>query len=332
MQSKIKIFPFPTGLHSHAMVRVQRALSLPVQINRQNDFQITASIERANIIILHVIGFDAIDLAKQYQSQGKQFIVIQYCGIAGEDLTPWKWLWTHSLFVWSYYDLSSLASEWGFTFYYAPLGIDPIFTQPPSQPITRRNRIMTSGFVSHSSQEPIQEVWLAAERLGIEVVHLGPENVMGVYHTPPNTLFIGGIGDSGLRDYYHTCKWVSALRHVEGFEMGAIEGLSCGARPICFHRDEHIQWFGDHPIYIEEKSGKNLVDILEWLIKGEINREYDSYSIVRDKEIEEVRMKFDWPTIVKGFYSTLRHKLAHTTISVKQSPINLPTIDYLEVL
>jgi len=297
---KLKIFPFPTGLHSFAMTRVERALSKTIQDLSNplsSQYQITCSPERADIVILHVIGLEAIEEANRLISQGKKYIVIQYCGCSGDDLSPWHLLWKNSLFVWSYYDLSSHAQSQGFRFYYAPLGIDEIFTIPPSQSIKRRNRIMTSGYVSHPSQEPIQEVWLAAERLGIEIVHLGPSNVTGVTHYPDNIIFIGGISDNGLRDYYHSCKWVSALRHIEGFELPAIEGLSCGARPLCFPQVSIQYWYGGYPWYVRESTGKNLADSISQFL---LANDYVSQS-----ETKEVRKIFDWTRIIGELYAIL---------------------------
>jgi glycosyltransferase involved in cell wall biosynthesis len=105
-----------------------------------------------------------------------------------------------------------------------------------------------------------------------------------------------GITDLELVKLYSKCKYVSGLRHIEGFEYPVIEGLACGVRPIVFDRKETRQWFGKYALFVEECSGSRLVDQLKTILGGL------RYLSVEDEERNVVLREFDWLKIAGGFW------------------------------
>jgi hypothetical protein len=290
-----KVFVHPSGLHSRAMVRVAKAIGDSIPKDR---FTLTVSLERADIIVLHVIGLESVEEGRKLKSQGKDYIVIQYCGCWDKSqLSAWYPLWKDALFVWSYYDLSEHMERLDTNFYFAPLGVDKVFTLPPAISVLRQDKVLTSGYVSHPSQEPIEEVWKAVNQCdGLSAVHLGPQNVAGMSEKPANWQSVHNVDDQYLVALYHSCKWVAALRHFEGFELPAIEGLACGARPICFDQPSIRYWYGDLVEYAPDCHGQELVEELV----GVLTRPYRP---VTDEEKRRVSRTFNWDTIMSGFWS-----------------------------
>jgi hypothetical protein len=79
-------------------------------------------------------------------------------------------LWSRAAVTWSYYDLRAVMPQ-DARFYHAPLGIGDHFREDyVEQP--RRYGILTSGYVTGSNAEAIEEATLASERAGYPAVHL----------------------------------------------------------------------------------------------------------------------------------------------------------------
>jgi len=292
----------PTGLHSRAMVRVSNALTryAPTGIEIVDD----PSPSECDLVVLHVIGRDAITVAEQMNQCEQRWAVIQYClktaGFSRETCKDWFELWRGAECLWSYYDLSDAASVDGWDFYYAPLGLDDAFlsrshiSSPSSRPF-----ILTSGYVSGPGAEPIAEVWEAARRLGINAVHIGPKVVEGMTTYPPDWDARHQISDGELAELYARATWVAALRHVEGFELPAAEGLACGARPIVFSQPALWHWYGDHAIYVLDQSGEPLIQELCKVMRYVPEP-------VSAKEHEQVVRKFNWERVCTGFWARVQ--------------------------
>lgn len=292
-----RVFIAPTGTYSPSMLRVARALGK----RAPEGVLIVPTLNLSDVVLLHTIGHDAMERAREIKESGRRYIVAQYC--CG-DRSPWSEFWKQAEFVWSYYDLTKEAEECGFNFYNSPLGIDEAFLADPIEPVERRNLILTSGHVSSSQSEPIEEVWKAAEILGIEAIHIGPNRVAGMKYYPPNWRSVGGVSDHVLAHLNRQAAWVSAMRHVEGFEMPAIEGLACGAKPIVFRQDSTQYWYGDigSVMFIEESSGNALVESLISAIQR-------TKILTRIDEREIVLQRFNWDSICAGFWERLQSSL-----------------------
>lgn len=277
----MKVFVKPTGLHSRAMVRVAKALTAHVPpgvtvVDRRED---------ADLVVSHVIGPDPIPAYDE--------VVIQYClDSAGLDYDRWHERWVNAKLTWSYYDLPTIVGRNGFAFYHAPLGVDAPFTKPFID--GSRAGVMTSGYVSGPKGEAIEEVAVAAHTLGIPIVHLGPEGIAGMTTKIPMRSILG-IPDGPLANQYRQVKWVSGLRHVEGFELPALEGLCCGARPIVFDRADMRQWYDGHAVFVPECSGEELIGHL-------VNVLLSEPSPVLADERAWAAERFDWGPIARGFW------------------------------
>jgi hypothetical protein len=281
--------------------------ALSSQLHTLQGFSRARFIEESDIVVLHVIGLDAIELAKTLADQGMRYIVIQYCGCWDKsNLGIWSDLWSNALLVWSYCDLSQHVPS-STPFYHAPLGVDDVFTTTPNLHI-RSSRILTSGYVSGRPQEPIEDVWIAAGESAIDAYHLGPAKVSGMspeaveYLSDPSSSltwkYYHQLDDVSLAHLYSSCKWISAMRYQEGFELPAIEGLVRGARPICFDQPSIRHWYGDLVHYVPECDGVELIEHLCGIF-------LDEYRAVTQAEIDYVRHRFDWRPIVNGFWKMM---------------------------
>lgn len=257
--------------------------------------ELVTSEAAADLLVLHVIGLEAIE----YRTH-QRCAVIQYCvnSATREGSAPWHPLWSRANLVWSYYDLAGFMPA-GANFYRAPMGLDPVFRRPFSNG-HRDVGVMTSGYVNGHGQEAIEEPIVAAHQRGLTQLHLGPipEGL-----TPGVKLnYAYDIGDTELVSLYQRTKWVAAMRFVEGFEMPAIEGLACGARPIVFDRPDMHHWYDGHAIFVPECSGQALIDALTPIVGSDPNP-------VTSEERAAVLAKFNWRTIVGGFWSAVKESV-----------------------
>lgn len=280
----MKVFLQPPTHMSLAMFRVASALELTAP----DGVDIVAREDQADVLILHVIGHEAIT----YRTD-KRVAVMQYClGTAGASGDAWHPLWARSLATWSYYDLRPHLPR-GARFYHAPLGIADIFTDAYTE--MPRSGVMTSGYVTGPNAEAIEEVTIAAKTLDLQSVHLGPRPVGGSSDTQYNVT--GLLSDAALARLYRRIGYVSGLRFVEGFEMCAAEGLACGARPIMFNRPD-AHWFGDHAEYVPEYNGYSLVRELKHVLARRPRP-------VTPEERAEILVKFNWDTLARGFWQMI---------------------------
>lgn len=291
--SEIRAYLRPTGLYSRAFLRVANAL----ERYKPDNVSIATNQSNCDFQLLHVISYDAIEYAIRLRSRGIKYAVIQYCLGTTErpDHSEWYRLWQGAELVWSYYDLSEDSEDACFNFYHAPLGVDDVFIEhSTSQP--RRNRVITTGYVSGPDAEPIEEVWIAANLAGMEAIHVGPEVVKGIDNYPANWR-VTAPSDRDLAELYSTSRWVSGMRHVEGFELPAAEGLICGCRSIVFDQPTMRRWYGDRVEYVAECRGEELIDRLRTIFEGD-------HKVARENGAQAVGV-FDWKSICDGFWSII---------------------------
>ncbi len=239
----------------------------------------------------------------------------EHAKASATEMDPWTDVWRGAEMVWSYYPLHERFFKWGGlaslrsdgvvesspelnapVFYGAPLGADANLFKKSM--LTREHICLTTGYVSGPRAEAIEEVALAAGQLGLSVRHLGPSNVGGMNARVPGWQAVTGLSEDDLVTLYGSVKYVSGLRHGEGFELPVIEGLLCGARPICFDLPCYRLWFDKHAIFVPECSGDALVKELV-----EIFRRPPRPILPEERRL--IAMKFDWAAIGKGFWSTL---------------------------
>lgn len=289
----MKVFAEPTGIFSRAMVRVADALARHSPPN----IRFTTNCLHCDLQVLHVISADAIPYTRDLECK---YAIIQYCTdlLRAGSMGGWGETWRNAEVVWSYYDLIQLTGlRDGIRHVMAPLGIDKAFTATyPASQSSRENLVVTSGYVSAPNAEAIEEVWRAADILNYNVIHVGPRTVDGTCYRPRNIEYANGVSDEQLAAIYNRALWVSGLRHVEGFELPAAEGLACGARPLLF---PHLHsWYGDLGYYVEESHGDKLVNSLCEIMK------YPPCEMTAD-ELEKTLATFNWQLGCDEFWAAV---------------------------
>lgn len=281
----MKVYLKPPKVASPSLVRVTNALTR----FKPDNVEITDNKKEADLTIIHVIGRQ--DQVSE-QAVGK-YAVIQYA--LRSTLRPkvhgWLNLWGNAQLVWSYYDLPELCREdkviADFDFYHSPLGVDESFERLN---VSKRYIVATTG--QSYLTESVRECIFAARELGLSVFHLG-EDVKR-----ENVVCKTGITDYELASVYSQCEFVSGLRRVEGFELPAAEGLVCGARPILFDQPHYRQWYEGLGVFIPEAPRDEVIKSLTDLFKvGPVP--------ISNAEIQEAKRRFNWQSIIKGFWERL---------------------------
>lgn len=325
----MKVFLSPSiGLHSPAMVRIANALTkyLP------EHYQVVHEIEQADLAVLYPIGIDWIDHIKGCIDRGQEYALIQCCyRSSGGGFDEWKRWWDKAVIIWSYLNLledaydthGSLGSISGamsvadFNYYEAPLGIDETFTLPVvTHP--KRDYIVTTGMVHGRGAEAILECWKAAQECGLNIVHVGSFPVgigssdIGVvdsldYQSWSQRIYgitlVTGCTDQTLRGIYQNAKYVCSLRYVEGFELPALEALSCGTRSIVFTQPATTKWYWGLADFVPECEGQELVDHL-------VQKFSSPYEPISPDTIDEVRARFNWGVLVWRFWSIVEKEMS----------------------
>jgi glycosyltransferase involved in cell wall biosynthesis len=177
-------------------------------------------------------------------------------------------------------------------FYHAPLGADPVVFRPwPSVP--RNTPLFTSGYVAEA--EAVRECEEATRRLGLKMFHLGPD--LGF---KPHVRWRNGINDAILSQIYAQCQFVAGLRRIEGFELPAVEGLFCGARPVMFDAPHYRRWFEDLATFIPEGDFEQVVRSLEHVLQNESGLTVEQYQLARER--------FDWANLVPPFWQFVQKR------------------------
>lgn len=265
--------------------------------------EFTWKMEEAELVVLHVYG--RIEGVKRrvrwFKECGKKYAVVQYTlrGSRNPNAGDWMELWEGAEAVWSYLDLWGLAEEDGlepgFNFYYAPLGVEAMFTRreiatPPSGARNdKRYVVLTSGQLYMT--EGVRECIHAAKEVGRKAAHLGPK----VSEDGHVTCF-DAINDDELVDLYNSCDYVVGLRRREGFELCAAEGLCCGTRAILFDAPHYRAWYDGLGIFIEERGREKVLGDLKDIFISQRHLE------VSESDREAARRRFGWERIIKGFY------------------------------
>jgi len=288
---KVYLRPEPHNL-SNAMYRMADALHRFIP----KSMHAVSRAEDADVQIMYVIGHDSVP---QF-CKAPEYVAFQCCAasIVGNH-DAWQPMWQGARAIWSYLQLDTPVDVPTLRI---PLGVDPAFRNVRLLDDPRDIGIMTSGYTTGPHAEAIDEVALAANRLGMRVLHLGPHNVENMPYRPPKWHSVRNIPDQELADLYVHSRWVSGLRHVEGFEFPVIEGLACGARPIVFDREDMRHWFDGHAVFIPECHGEELIDRLTDILS-------EDPEPVLLAERREVLRKFDWKDIVAQCWNQLERSV-----------------------
>lgn len=241
---------------------------------------------KADLQIIGILGLGSLPNIKI-----DNYAVIQYCYYTAEttDISVWGPVWSKAKVVASYLDLPEMSGYNSFNFHRMPLGADPqIFYVRPG--VIKQYSILSTGYVA--SMECIDSAYNAVKRSpNGKMLHIGENFKYGnkYYHHV-------NISDDLLNQFYNASYYVAGTRRTEGFELPIIEGLLCGSRGICLDNPCYRYWYGDLVKYI--KAG-NYEEVSDELYNLMFNSTYDP---VTKQEIELVKEKFSWETIMKKFW------------------------------
>jgi len=260
----------------------------------------TDNYSEADTDILHVNGRrdQFYRIAEKSIKEGRKYIVAQYClrSTQRKSTQEWKWLWENALLVWSYYDLNKMIREDGGNwqlnnFLHSPLGADEnVFTMAETE---KKFIAMTSGGLASIDNESTREVASAANILNKNVFHLGPNINLGA-----NVTYGHNINDNEIVSAYRASEYVCGLRRIEGFELPAVEGLFCGARPILFDRDHYRKWYEPWAEFIPEshpiKVNRKLIELFKCGARP-----------VSQQERNEAVSIFGWNNVINNFWNKI---------------------------
>ncbi|WP_102275733.1 glycosyltransferase [Cytobacillus massiliigabonensis] len=250
------------------------------------------SLEDADFIIEQLVGSNPDLLSKL--NIGKPYAIIFNGGIRdglAEYFKNAKW-------VFSFLPVENEGFEGNFIL--SPLGVDSsIFKR--IEGINKDIDIITTGYVAYS--EGIDSVIMANTKNNGNLVHMGGDLIHDLKQ-PVQTIGgvrrVEGITDNELVHLYNRAKYVSGLRRTEGFELPVIEGLLCGARPICFDSPIYRRWFDGLVTFIPELDDKDeLAEKILEVFKG-------PYKPVLPSEQEYVKNYFSWEKISQSFWNGLK--------------------------
>jgi len=288
----MKAYVEPPDSPSMSLRRVRDALVeyAPKQV------EIVSNMKAADWVVLHVNGRRDRNtrLAEHLFDMDKRIAVMQYClrSTQKPSTVDWVPLWRNAHLVWSYLDIPALLAEDEtsfelFDFYYSPLGVNRDFIPAPLK--TQRPYIISTTGLSWVT-ESVREAAIAAHQVGGRVFHLGPSITEA-----PHVVCLEGMNDRELSKLWASCYYISGLRRTEGFEFPAAEGLICGARPVLFDRRHYKDWYGSMAEYIPERSRQEVIYSLKALFLRK-------YRPVTKAERLEAQKRFDWKTIISGFW------------------------------
>lgn len=281
-------------VESRGLQRVRDALEEYAPSN----VEIVSDLAECDLAIVHVYGRHT-STQKQIASlkkAGKQYAMIQYClrSTMRPNTKDWLEMWQEAKLVWSYYDLKQLCADDGlmfvdFPFYHAPLGTEfSVFNGNAGK------KYIIAANSQDYLQESAKECVVATKEVGATMFYLGKELNRG-----SEIICKTDISDEELAQFYRQSVFVSGLRRKEGFEIPALEGLMCGARPIFFDRPEHRRWFQDLAIFIPEEPREKVIENL----KGIFQFSNVMPPTVTEEEKTLAMMRFNWETIIEGFWS-----------------------------
>ena len=142
--------------------------------------------------------------------------------------------------------------------------------------------------------EAIRECREAAARINQPMIHIGSHfDFMG-----DGCLVANGISDDRLAELYSEARYVSGLRRGEGFDLPVIEGLACGARPVCFDQPAYRHWFEGHAVFVPESDADTLTDAITEVLR-------EPPRPVTPGERDEVLALFSWRRICEQFWKHL---------------------------
>lgn len=260
----------------------------------------------ADVVVSHIIGHPCVTRTVGYN---KPFALMQHCFVTASGsgkrqgaAADFEGLWHMALFTSSYLDLAAAGCPRALRL---PWGADPDVFRIPT-PIPPRDILaFTHGY--SNADEPIEPMLLAATvDAGGRAAHLG-----GLCYTPePRIDRYVDQQDSELAHLYARSKYVSALRYGEGFEVPGVEGLLCGARPVCFDLPVYRHWYGSLADYIPART-RHEPDAVRADLAALFRGPYRAVTAIERRHAIE---RYSWNTTAREFWRVLLERASEEGI------------------
>jgi len=202
-------------------------------------------------------------------------------------------LFNNAMLVYSHLDLASIYPTMNRDkFMRGPWGCQPDVWFKKEYLKNDRYQILCTGEIPQT--EGIRECIAACDELYTKLLHVGTNfNYQNYSYTNKSNLPYNEMNEA-----YNNSLWVSALRRIEGFEKPAIEGLLCGARPICFDTPLYRYWYGNFARYVKEGTEQETYNDLLRVMKEE-------YAPITKEEMGEAIKKFAWFYVSQNLWSRI---------------------------
>lgn len=172
----------------------------------------------ADLIIAHVVGNG--ELAQLERRHPEQRVVMwQYCWQTS-DVADWPAVWDGCDMVATYYQLPTD------NLYHTALGVDPAAFYPEPG-VGKRYGIIGTGYVAET--ECLREAYEACRQVGLQFAHVGKDFGWGEGYE-----HFENVTDGVMRRLYNESYLALATRHIEGFELPAVEAAACGTPAALF--------------------------------------------------------------------------------------------------
>lgn len=212
-----------------------------------------------------------------------------------EDRDFWLPYLNKAIVSFSFADVPGILESNDFRFAFTPWGVDRKIFYPRKK--QRTAVIFTSG--SCTVGEAIKECREAARIANQPMIHLGPR--LECMHEEGIEV-ISGVSEDELANWLSESRLVSGLRFGSGFELIALEGYACGARPIVFDNPDYRRWYGDIGIFIPELPYQQLIDKIVEIMR-------QPFIPVSKEEMDRNLEKFDWRKIMVNYWEKIQYSL-----------------------
>lgn len=218
-----------------------------------------------------------------------KYIVLFHCRgeWSEEKIEDYKALFENAMFVYSHQDLRMELPNANFRFLRGPWGTDETKFFDMKQP--RQYKILNTGLVPQT--EAIEESLRACQLLNSKQLHIG----FNLGYQVPNYNFCSNLTEEQMRIAYNQSEFVSGMRRIEGFEKPVIEGLLCGARPICFDTPLFRYWYDGIAEFVPECKPMELIPKLAELMEKGARP-------VSEVEKELAIKRFGWKNVAMKFW------------------------------
>lgn len=219
-----------------------------------------------------------------------KYIVLFHCRgeWSEENIEKYRKLFDEAIFVYSHQDLKAELPDSKFLFKRGPWGTDDWNFYTDSN-VKRKFKVINTGLVAET--EAIKECLDACEELDVNQVHIG----LNLWYKSPKYFYTSNLSVEEMRGAYNSAEFVSGMRRIEGFEKPVIEGLLCGARPICFDTPLFRYWYDGLAEFVPECAPEELTKHLVKVFK-------DGARPVTDSEKELAIKRFGWKNVAINFW------------------------------